>query len=169
MVLIAAATACSDDEPTVSPDVTQPTTAPPQGSVPDPSDCPQRPSGSSPAAFDPSGGTYAAQSVTVEGASELGFDVVQWLSGDDADEAYERETGDDTGAPNDYFIVNESSELRTAPVADDAAIYVLRTDGDAGSLHAVSLAEVPTDDPDRTFWLTLDDGVVTDVCQQYRP
>lgn len=137
--------------------------------VPDLTDCGQRPNGSSPAVFDSSGGTYAAQAVAVEDANQLRFDIVQWLSGEDANQAYLRETGDDSGAPNDYFIVNESNQDRAARVADDAAVYVLRADGYASSLHAVSLRDVPTDEPERTFWLTFADGSITEICQQYRP
>lgn len=137
--------------------------------VPDLTDCRQRPTGSSPAMFDPSGGTYAAQAVAVENTNQLRFDIVQWLTGEDANQAYFQETGDDSGAPNDYFIVNESNELRVARVGDDAAIYVLQADGYAGSLHDVSLRDVPTDEPARTFWLTFADGSITEICQQYRP
>lgn len=159
---------CSDDEQTAAPttEESKPGTA---ISTTDLADCPHRPSGSSQGVFDPSGGTYAAQRLAVEGTDHLRFDIVQWLSGMDADDAYFRETGDDSGAPNDYFTINESDEVRSAPVAEDAAIHVLRADGYASSLHPVSLKDVPIDEPERTFWLTFADGSVTEICQQYRP
>jgi hypothetical protein len=169
VVLLVIGGGCSDDdEQTVAPrtDETRPETT---TTTADLADCSQRSSGSSQGVFDPSGGTYAARRLAVEGTDQLRFDVVQWLSGEDADEASFRETGDDSGAPNDYFIVNESEEVRVSRVAGDAKIYVLRADGYAGTLHAVSLEDVPTDEPERTFWLTFSDGSITEICQQYRP
>lgn len=160
---------CSDDDdramaPTTS---EQTTTSQPQSS--DLADCQRRTRDSSPALFDPSGGTYAAQSVTTVEGRKVQFDVVQWLSGEDANEAYLRESGDDSGAPNDYYILNERAELRTAQVSGSAVILVLRADGHAGSLHEVPFESIPTDEPHRTFWLTFTDGAITEVCQQYRP
>jgi hypothetical protein len=150
---------CSDDD--------QPVGAPEPADL---ADCPNRPRGSSsPATFDPSSGTYAAQSLSVVADRRVRFDVVQILSGAEADEAYARETGDRPGVPNDYLIVNERAQLRVAPVRDDASVLALRADGYAGTLHAVPLRDLPTDSADRTFWLTFDDGSITEICHQYRP
>ena len=169
VLLLVIGGACSDDGDQTAAPTTGVTTSGTPTSAADLADCSHRPSGSSQALFDPSGGTYAAQAVAVEGPDRVRFDIVQWLSGEDANEAYFRETGDDSGAPNDYFIVNESNEVRVARVAEDADIYVLRADGYADSLHAVSLKDVPTNKPERTFWLTFTDGSITEICQQYRP
>jgi hypothetical protein len=133
------------------------------------SECPNRTSGSSQGAFDPSGGSYAAQSLATGPDRELRFDIVQWLSGEDANRAYLLESGDDSGAPNDYYIRNERQAIDRAHVAEDASILVLRADGYAGSLHEVAFDAIPTDISSRTFWLTFDKGVITEICHQYRP
>lgn len=167
VLLVLVPVACgSDDEaapppPSVSTSTTRPSTAPAIG------DCPGRPRGSSPATFDGDAGVYAAQRVTVGEGGTLRFDVVQWLGGRDADEAYRRETGDASGAPNDYFILDQSDRLRTAPVAADARIYALGAPGQADSLHLVRLEGLHVER--RTFWLTFVDGEITQVCEQYRP
>jgi hypothetical protein len=176
-VLLTAAVACSSDDvgPTASSSTTRPTSSTTQGALGpvvqpgDLSDCPNRSADSSPSAFDPARGTYAAQSLALGPGRQLAFDIIQWLSGDDADEAYFRESGDRSGAPNDYFIRNQRKAIDRAPVTDDAEILVLREDGYAASLHPVELDAVPTDRASRTFWLTFEQGEITQVCHQYRP
>jgi hypothetical protein len=163
---LAAASACSNGDGIQSAAVTTAVATSGTESV---SECPGLPDGSSAAVFDAAAGVYAAQSVTLVGANEVQFDVVQWLQGDDADQAYLEETGDNTGAPNDYFIVNASDQLRTSVVADDAAILVLANDGTPGSLHPVALGAVPTDQSGRTFWLTFENNAITGICEQFRP
>jgi hypothetical protein len=165
-------TSCSSDPQAVEQppgsSTTSSTSAAPAPSTDRP-DCPNRPAGSSRARFDADGGTYAAQAIGVADRRRLRFDIVQWLTGEQANAAYLRESGDSSGAPNDYFIVNERHGVRTAPVSEEASILVLRADGYAGTLHEVPLAALPTDEPDRMFWLTFEDGSVTAICQQYRP
>jgi len=133
------------------------------------SECPNGSGGSSPRVFDPSSGSYAAQSLALGPDRQLRFDVVQWLSGEDANRAYDLETGDDSGVPNDYYIRNERKALDQARVADDALILVLEADRYAASLHEVAFDAIPTDQPSRTFWLTFDGGEITEICHQYRP
>lgn len=169
MVAVVSTAGCSEHNDTGTAPTTSEQTTTSQPPSSDLADCPRRPVGSSPATFDASGGTYAARFLTALEGRKLQFDVVQWLGGDDADEAYLRESGDDSGAPNDYYIVNERDELRTAPVADEAVILMLRADGHAGSLHTVPFDSIPIDDPHRTFWLTFTEDAITEVCQQYRP
>jgi hypothetical protein len=135
----------------------------------DMAECRNQLPGDSPAAFDPSGGVYAAQSLTLTERRVLRFDIVQWLTGDHANAAYRRESGDRSGAPNDYYIVIASKQLHTAMVAEDASIDVLRADGYAASLHRVSLEDLPTEEPARTFWLTFSNGRIPVICQQYWP
>jgi hypothetical protein len=133
------------------------------------SECPNRSERSSSSAFDPTRGSYAAQSLTVGPVRQLAFDIVQWLSGDEADAAYFQETGDRSGVPNDYMIRNQRKAIDRAHVAADAEILVLREDGYAGSLHPVALDGVPTNRASRTFWLTFEQGEITRICHQYQP
>lgn len=109
--------------------------------------------------------------VDVEGRT-LTVDVVQFLTGEEAAAAYEAETGETGGPPNDYFIVNENDRLRTLPVADDVDVQLVRLaeDGDAasgpGTFDELATYDATTTSP---FWLTLDGGVVVTIEEQYVP
>lgn len=175
------------DEP--APTRPDPTPTAPEGSTPtmgedtpatDPeqpsSDC-ERPAGSSPATFDPAGGIYAAHVRAFDPtASTLTFDVVQWLTGDDAVEAYRHdEPGTTDGPPNDYYVVNQSHTERTVPVAPDVTVGLVRlattgtVDVKPGTFSELP-GYVPAGDPATTvYWLTVADGTVTGICEQYRP
>ncbi len=139
-------------------------------------DCPGRPRGSSPSQFEPARGTYSAQVVTLEAdPPSLTFDVVQWLTGEDAREAWLADNpGDPDGPPNDYYIVNANGQLRTAPVGAATTVRLthLRSDSTA-SLELDTLAGLGRylvgGSPSDTYWLTFDRGVVTEICEQYRP
>jgi hypothetical protein len=145
--------------------------------------CPQRPAGSSPAEFEASTGTYAALLIAVDAvdpaAPSLDFDVVQWLTGEDAAEAYRAANPDDPSGtpPNDYWLVNENPLVRSAPLASGAAVHLSasRTAGDP-TLSAATVEELAAFVPDAAagvpgdvFWLTFSAGQVTDVCFQFRP
>jgi hypothetical protein len=138
--------------------------------------CRHRPAGSSLATFDSSQGTYAAHVAMFDVETLLlSFDVVQWLSGEAAAEAYHRDHPDDPeGPPNDYYVVNESNRLRSSPVAEDATVFLVRLSADSnadvspGTLD--ELASHLTDgDPDGVYWLTFDSDGIVEVCEQYRP
>jgi hypothetical protein len=103
-------------------------------------------------------------------------DVVQWLTGDQARLAYQADNPDDPdGPPNDYYIRNEDPLLRTLEVAPDAEVGLvfLTEDGDPDVDPATfeDLAGYVARDEGRAavFWLTLRDGVVTAIEEQYRP
>jgi hypothetical protein len=143
--------------------------------------CPNRPPGSSPAIVDASSGTYAAHVVAFDSASlSLEFDVVQWLSGEDAIEVYRRDHPDDPQGmpPDDYVLVNESPQVRTAPLRRDATILLPPSlevaDASVSAATVDDLTSfVPTAGPaeefGNIFWLTFGAGEVTDLCFQYRP
>ncbi len=139
------------------------------------SDCPHRPPGSSPADFD-GDGTYAALIDSVGLAqSAVAFDIVEWLSGQDAIDDYHLEFPDDPeGPPNDYRIRNEEPELRAASVSPDLAVWLVRlTEDSSADIDAGTLDELPTYLDDGGFgspwWLTFEDGVITEICEQYVP
>jgi len=126
--------------------------------------------------FDDAAGTYAANITEVDSASpSVSFDVVQWLSGQDAIDAYHEDNpSDPDGPPNDYYIVNDSEQVRTAPIADDATVWLVRlaTDSDA-AVDPGTVEELPgyldAGFESDVYWLTFDDGEVTEICEQYRP
>lgn len=137
-----------------------------------------RPPGSSPGAFDGTHHLYAAHIVGYDSGS-LAFDVVQWLSGEDAAEAYRRDNpdaGTDDGPPNDYYIVNADDQVRTLPVAAGIQVGLLwRSEGvEVSTAELSELADhLAEGNPSDVYWLTFagEDGptVVTGICQQYRP
>ena len=170
LLALAGCTSGGDDDARAT--TTSATSAPTTSTAAGPtgrSECPNRTSGSSQRVFDPSSGSYAAQSLALGPDRQLRFDIVQWLGGEEANRAYFLETGDGSGVPNDYYIRNERKALDEARVAEDAVILVLEADGYAGSLHEVAFDAIPTDQPSRTFWLTFDGGEITEICHQYRP
>jgi hypothetical protein len=110
--------------------------------------------------------------------STVEFDLVQYLTGDEAHayaEAHEDEYGDDY---YDQYVVNENPRLRTLPVAGDVEITVLQTAESTNSPHAITFRELPGYvGPDQgfatphlganVFWLTVRDGSVVAIDEQY--
>lgn len=138
--------------------------------------------GSSEATFDDAGGVYATLLTDIDPAApSLSFDVVQWLVGEDADDAWHEEYPDDPdGPPNGYFIKNENPTVRTAPVADDVVVRLVRLDEDADAdLDPGTFAELPdylAGQPDQNgsiahtpYWLAFEGGEITGICEQFTP
>lgn len=138
---------------------------------------------SSPAQFEAESGQYAVYLTGVEVAGRrLSFDVIQFLVGDDAARAYHRDVPDDPeGPPNDYYIANESKQVRQAPFGADMRVRLVRLREDSDpDLDPGTFAELPAylaqDEPSdqlalssNPFWLTVEGGAVTDLCEQYVP
>lgn len=127
--------------------------------------------------YDPQRGLYATYLKSFDlGSRQLTFDVIQWLSGDAANRAYARDFGDTSGAPNDYYIVNASPKTYVATASPHAGVRILTgvvypmRRGSLADL-AVHLSNERTENGDTnpTYWITIDRGVVTDICEQYRP
>jgi hypothetical protein len=111
----------------------------------------------------------------------LTIDVVQWLWGGHAAEAYQADNPGETGGPpNDYYIVNDNPGLRMLPVAEDVTVELVRLheDGDA-DLDPATWEELPQYlRGDRTaderlshnpFWLTIEDQRIVRIEEQYIP
>ena len=114
-------------------------------------------------------------------ARTITVDVVNWLSGDEATEAYLAENpGEVDGPPNGYHITGIDGDLVTLPVADDVAVRLVRLseDGDA-DLDAGTWDELPgylsENRPDdgrlsyNPYWIEVEAGSVVDVEEQYIP
>jgi hypothetical protein len=112
------------------------------------------------------------------------FDVIQFLTGEEAIAAYEEDVPEDpdVGPPNDYWIRNVSSRLRTLPIAPDVAVTVVRLgraergrrrDVDAGRAAGPPRRRRPARPTVgwawSPFWLTVEDGVVVAIEEQYLP
>jgi hypothetical protein len=113
-------------------------------------------------------------------ARSVEFDVIQFLTGDEATAAYQEDYPDDPGGPpNDYYIVNDNPRLRQLPVSEDVAVGVVHWGAGTG-LRAITFADLPAtlaEDPfpddgriwPSPFWLTVDDDTITAVEEQYIP
>lgn len=114
------------------------------------------------------------------GARSLAFDEIEFLVGEEAAAAHRADDPDAVeGPPNDYLIVNDQVEVIGMPVADQVEVTVVDW---AGSLESQPIAfeDLPgalADDPatddqwlgPTPFWLTVADGTVTGIEQQYLP
>jgi hypothetical protein len=114
------------------------------------------------------------------GGRTVEFDLIQFLTGDEAVAAWDEDHPDTPGGPpNDYYIVNDNPRLRTLPVAEQVAVTVL--DWNAGfTPTTVAFADLPTELADgpvsyetrlrgNPFWLTVEDDTVIVMEEQYTP
>lgn len=138
--------------------------------------------GSSDGVFDEGGGTFATLLTGLDlDAGTISFDVVQWYVGRDATEAWQDEYPDDPhGPPNDYFVRNDNPAVRTAPIASDVTVFLVRmledqdADLDPGTLDELPdyLASQPGDEgylSHNHYWLTFSDGTIERICEQFTP
>jgi hypothetical protein len=109
------------------------------------------------------------------GRRTVTFDLIQWFTGEAATRAA-AEDGEESPPPNDYYIRNVNSRLRTLPVAADAPITVnllaAQSTGSATKDVSVTLDELAGYFPNSgtgPFWLTVDGGQVTRIAQQFVP
>lgn len=107
-------------------------------------------------------------------ARTVTFDVVQFLTGSAAVEAYHQDyPSDPEGPPNDYYIVNDNTKLRTANVSDSVTVQLVRLADDSDpDLDPGTFDELPayfTALPTGTVWLTVTGGVITGIEEQYLP
>lgn len=117
------------------------------------------------------------------GAGTLSADLAEFLTGDEADraaaEAGEIEPGEDV--PNDYFIVNEEETYVELALDADAEIRVVGSppelvDGELDAFAAAFDLRPDEVDPASTYrgvtsqyWLTVRDGTVVAIEEQYLP
>jgi hypothetical protein len=130
--------------------------------------------GSSRADFDGRNGEFAVLLYEVDvRARSLAFDVIQFLVGDDAKREIQRQNlGDTYGPPNDYMIVNAYEHVDTATVTATPGVFVLGPDHT--SLMASTFEQFPPQAVGRRsglglYWLTFQDGLVKEICQQFTP
>ena len=114
-------------------------------------------------------------------AHTITVDVVQFLTGQAAIDAYRQDYPEDPdGPPNDYYIVNINPRLRTLPVTSDIEVQLVRLhEGGGTELEPGTWEELPTyldaypTEDDRLswnpFWITIHSGEVTAIEEQYIP
>jgi hypothetical protein len=125
-------------------------------------------------------GRHAAYLTRLDvGKKTLGFDKIDFLTGDAAKKAYLKQNpGETDGPPNDYLIVNDNRLVRTLPIADAATIAIVDTSSGSLSSKKTTLAALPAyfasekggkylwHDP---FWLTVKNGQIRKIEEQFLP
>jgi hypothetical protein len=103
------------------------------------------------------------------------FDLIQFFTGEAATKAA-AEDGEESPPPNDYYIRNVNPRLRTLPVAADAPITVnvlaAQSTGSSTKDVSVTLAKLASYFPNSgtpPFWITVQQGQVTKIAQQFLP
>jgi hypothetical protein len=104
---------------------------------------------------------------------QLEFDLACWFTGDGAIAAA-TEDGEESPPPNDYYIRNVNPTIRLLAVGT-ADVAWLPNVGDATSLETVEFGEwvvyrrTRPDALQPGVWVTISEGVVTHVEEQYVP
>ncbi len=156
---------------TTAPTTTAPTTSAPATTPPDTNTLAAR-SGCTPGTADslPDGEWFGY--VAAATADQLDFDLACWFSGDAAARAA-AEDGEESPPPNDYYVRNANDVIRTLDVSDDAAVRWLPNAGDPSTEELVVYSDWLADRGDRGFqpgvWLTIHDGAVAEISEQYVP
>jgi hypothetical protein len=124
------------------------------------------------------------RSVSTAGpAATLAFDEAQLLTGKEAQKVAEEDGAVPSGeaVPNDYYIRNPDKTTRTLRISDDAEITAKRCDlcrgGKPGELDPFLASFTKSGqtyaDPYRgkesLYWLTIEDGQVVAIDEQYVP
>jgi hypothetical protein len=116
-------------------------------------------------------------------ARTIEFDLAYFLSGEEADHAYQEATGDTGPVPNDHFVVNDNPKLRTLGLAPDVHVRLLDWnhccetffDGDLALFAQAIQEQGDVTDGDLIYrgqsqwWITVQNGVVTEIEEQYSP
>jgi hypothetical protein len=121
-------------------------------------------------------------SVNAEGETMV-FDLAYFLTGEEANDAA-AERGLEVPVPNDYFIVNDNPKLRTLALSPDLELALLDWNhccdeffaGDLATFEtAINTGEQMTVGDDvylgalSQYWVTVEDGVVVRIEEQYLP
>jgi hypothetical protein len=103
------------------------------------------------------------------------FDLIQFFTGEAATKAA-AEDGEESPPPNDYYIRNVNSRLRTLPVRSDAPITVnvlaAQSTGSSTKDVSVTLDKLASYFPNSgtaPFWITVEQGQVARIAQQFLP
>ena len=116
-------------------------------------------------------------------ARTIEFDLAYFLSGKEADRAYQEATGDTGPVPNDHFVVNDNPMLRTLPLAPGLRLRLLDWNHCCETFFNGELAlfgqaieeQGDVTDGDLIYrgqsqwWITVANGSVTEIEEQYSP
>lgn len=104
------------------------------------------------------------------------IDVIQFLTGQEAADAFIRDNPAETdGPPNDYYIVNANKKLRTGTLTPEATVKLVKLAEDSNAdLNDATLEEMDAylktvDRLEVPFWFTVGGGRITAVEEQFLP
>ena len=140
--------------------------------------------GSTGAAAELEDGRHFGWITEIDASGSLTFDLAYFYTGEEANEVA-AERGDETPVPNDYYIVNDNPKLRDLAVAPDVTISVFdwnRCCDERVTVDLATFADVMSN-PDgfvendgrlyygqaSPYWVTVEDGAVTEIEEQYLP
>lgn len=117
---------------------------------------------------------FVTKAYTQDGAVWLGLDYAEFLTDPDAIEKATSQTGDEFPPPNDYYVYNPSDQVREFRLADDATITImLYGPEDAASLTPEEFATAFESNADQIadagYWVTVEDGAITRLVEQWTP
>lgn len=121
--------------------------------------------------------TYITSLNESNGQLKASFNYIQWYFGKDADREFLKDCGckkELGGAPDGYYIRDVSKKIRSFPVSKNAK-YVLQTrTGEIKWNEKVSKAQFmsfykKTKKYQLPFKITIQNGVVTSITEQYVP
>ncbi len=100
----------------------------------------------------------------------LAFDEIEWVTQENKKRIQELGLNADLDFPNGYYIYNESEEENRLKMADDVKIYIVNWSDLANPLltdvngFTERMAEY-----EAPYHLTIKDGVIVEILEQYRP
>lgn len=147
---------------------------------PSPSTRSAQPEPAEPASPTLADGRYAAYLTAIDTrARAVTFDVIQYLTGEEAAKAFHRDNPDiPEGPPNNFYIVNRNPRLRTMPVYQNVHVEVIWMGSDL-SPKVITFDQLPgycAKNPVKDkyvwydpFWLDVRDGRIDAITEQYIP
>lgn len=112
--------------------------------------------------------------ITKVGDDTVAMDLVEFLTGDAAAEAWQRKhpESEQDSPDNDYFIVNDNGKLRELPLSPDIQVQVVGAAG-PGTEETIAVSAVTGHFGNllkgTLFWFTVKQGEVTRLEQQFLP
>jgi len=110
------------------------------------------------------------KSVDVAGYA-LTFDLIEFYSGADAEIEWRKDhpTATEVPALNGHYIRNNNPQLRTVSVATTVVINVIPS-GDPDGTDPLAFKDLPSyPQLNAPFWITVDEGVIVLIEQQFIP
>ena len=104
--------------------------------------------------------------------NELDFDLACWFTGENAAQAA-GEDGEESPPPNDYYVRNANAAIRTLALGAGAGVTWMPNPGDPSTEETVAYDDWLNERTDRSYqpgvWLTIADGAIIEIREQYVP